>query len=86
MNLAVYVGGFVAFLVPDSVQLNPIQVFFPSLTNLEFGCGLLLMAIYLTPYILYPCCVDHFPSWLCRRYGDEKMSRIARGIYGVESR
>ncbi len=83
LNLVGYVGGVVAILTSDSSPHNPAHPLFSPLTNQQTGCVLLLMAVCMTPYILYPCCLDNFPKWLRRHYGDEHMSHIARGIYGV---
>lgn len=79
LNLAVGVCGVRIIVMPGSIA-HPLLW---PLTNRQTGCALLLIAVYLASYILYPCCLDEFPTWLRRRYGDERMKRMARGIFGV---
>src|SRR5580658_4721205 len=81
LNLGMGVESVYIIVTPGSIA----HTLFWPLTNRQTGCALLLMAVYLVPYILYPCCLDEFPKWLRRRYGDERMNGMARGIFGVGS-
>lgn len=44
------------------------------------------MALYLSPYILFPCLFDRFPNWLVRHTKPDHLRSMAKSFFGVDIR
>ncbi len=82
MSLMAYVGGAIGLLHPEFYSaFGPHQ----ETDSVQRFVALLmpLAAVYLTPFIFYPCWFDKFPEWLVGRASVDKLGRFAKAL-GVE--
>jgi hypothetical protein len=82
MVLAMYgIGIMTCIRVPQHVAT---ENWLESLSTTEIrGLSALVGAIYGTPYILIPCLLDRFPSWITQVCSAKQLRWMARWFFGA---
>ena len=82
--VAAYVIGTAALVWPRvfDASASRDRILFPSEPR-AYGLLMLLGAVFLSPYILYPCLRDRFPRWLVRFTKAKHVEIISRQLLGA---